>query len=73
MNQKCQFCRWWDLPEANPGLSEATHRESVATYIPRDCRRHAPVTLEIRSGNYIEYRRFPQVCGKDWCGDFQHV
>lgn len=68
----CKFCRWW-AAESNPGLSTWTVREAAGHYQRYDCRRHAPVSREIRSGNYITYLDFPQTEGTSWCGEWQQV
>lgn len=56
---KCADCRF-------------TKDESLPDHMPRDCRRHSPVThVAPWKPAYEAVSIFPRVLGDDWCGDFE--
>jgi hypothetical protein len=68
----CQFCKWW-APGDYQGNATVESRENIGRHMNVDCRRHAPIVREIRSGNYIQFQNWPQTNGASWCGDFEQV
>jgi hypothetical protein len=54
---------------AKPECFTCRFRGGVGQYY--DCRRHAPITFELRGG--VKDARWPQVTWSDWCGDYEPI